>query len=185
MDKLKLIEVDYDNMNLAIELQTEIFPNEKSPEQIKTGIKEGVPKNYIALINNTAVGIVGYYFIEEYPDCVFLNWFGVLPNFRCKGYGAKILNSFIEQCKNLPHKYLIAYTGKEENKVAIEFYKKMGFEVRDYNNQQDIKELKNIGIKNDFVVICKKLKTKDPIEFECIDYKIAKNIRILKQLNKN
>ena len=121
MEDFKLVKVDCDNMDLAVKLQANIFPDEQSPEQVKTGVLKGNPKNYIFYSDDKPVGIVGYYFMEKYPECVFLNWFGILPKFRHYGYGTKTLNLFIDICKKLPHKYLVAYTEQGVNDAAIEF----------------------------------------------------------------
>lgn len=178
---LVIKEVNEEILDLATKLQAEIFPDEKSPEQIVTGVKTGNPKNFIAFSNNEPVGIVGYYFSNECPEHVLINWYGVLKQFRRKGYGAEIINWLIKTCKKLNYKYLTTYTDLKENKAAILLYKKMGFEVVDYCNAQDLKIMKELRIKHKYVLVTKKLKRSKNIDYKTVNLNIAENYLIYKK----
>ena len=175
---LVIKEVNEELLELATKLQAEIFPNEKSPKQIVTGIKTGNPKNFIAYSNGEPVGIVGYYFSKECPDHVLINWYGVLKQFRRKGYGVKIINWLIKTCKKLNYKYLTTYTDLKENKAAILLYKKMGFEVVNYCNAKDLQRIKDLGIKHKYVLVTKKLKRSKDIDYKMVNLNIAENYLI-------
>lgn len=176
--KLRVIEVNKDNQSLAIELQAKIFPKEKSPEQIKSGVETGNPKNFIVFNQKEPVGIVGYYFSSLCPEHVLINWYGVLKEYRRQGYGTKILNWLVKTCKKLKYNYLTTYTGVKDNKDAILLYKKLGFDVVDYSNEHDLNKMKAIGIKHKYVLVSKKLRKCKDEEYKNVNLDIAGNYLI-------
>ena len=68
--------------------------------------------------------------------------------------------------------------------LRLNLYKKIGFKICLYNNKKDILKLEKLGINNNYVVICKNLKKVKDMNLEIIDFEIAKNMQILKKLNK-
>ena len=169
---LKYIKVDENNKDLAIGLQAEIFSHERSPKQIEQGIKTGNPINYIVYNDQKPVGIVGYYKDANYPEHLFINWFGVVQSERRKGFGKSIMQWLIGQCKNTSAKYLTTYTEKIENYASVKMYESLGFEIRNYANQDDISKFAKLGKPNDYVVCCYKLKNCEPIQFEKMYLKV-------------
>ena len=177
---MKFVEVNNSNKDLAIKLQAILFPSEKSPKQVIRGIKTNNPKNFIAYRYNKPVGIVGYYFEKNLPDHILINWFGVLKEYRNKGIGTKILKQLISICKQRKENYLTTYTDKFENSESVNLYKKLGFDVRDYVNVDDIKKFSNLGVKNNYVICCYKLKKCEDIEFEKLNLKIYEDLMEMK-----
>lgn len=178
-------EVDNFNKNLAIELQAAIFPKEKSPNQVIEGVLTGNPKNFIVYKENTPVGIVGYYTDSNIKNHLFINWFGVLNNHRKNGYGTQILDWLINFCKTKDKSYLTAYTEKQANYAAVQLYKKLGFDVRDYKNKEDISKFTKLSIKNDYVVCMYKLKNCEDIAFEELYLRVYDNLLKLQNGEKN
>ena len=131
----KLIETTH----RSPKIQATIFPNEISPDQVDSGIETNNPQNFIAYHNEKPVGIVGFYTLENLPNHVLLNWYGVLPNERRQGYGRQILSLAIEKAKVLYQNvdYLTYYTSKSHNKEAIILYNNIGFTTKDYIAFQD------------------------------------------------
>lgn len=168
--------VNKENYKLDIQLQGILFPVEKSPKQVYEGLETGNPVNYIVYEGDTPVGITGYYFDKNLPDHVFINWFGVLSEYRCKGFGYKIIEWLINQCKKLPVKYLTTYTDKIVNAESVKLYKRLVFDVRDYDNQEDIKKFTDLGIENNYVACCLKLKDCEDIEFQKLYLKISDDL---------
>ena len=182
---MKIVEVNRENVNLAIQLQEEIFPNDKSARQVVQGIKTNNPLNYICYKNDRPIGIFGFYYDEKMPEHILLNWFGVLKQERGKGYGKEIILTAIEQAKLSGRKYLTFWTEKEACKAAICLYKKVNFDVRDYCCEKDIKKLQKMG-KNPscYVVgVYKLLNDNQQVDFSKLDMNISKQLRILSKNN--
>ena len=183
---ITLESVTLDNAQLAKELQATIFPNEISPKQVDTGIVTKNPQNYVAFYegDDKPVGIVGFYLLENVPKHVLLNWYGVLPNQRRKGYGKEILSLAIKEARKLykDADYLTFYTSKTHNKEAIILYKKMGFVVKDYCNEEDISNIAKVqaDYTNDYVIGIYKLTSASLPDFKAINLNIANEINILK-----
>ena len=189
---ITLESVTLDNAQLAKELQATIFPNEISPKQVDTGIVTKNPQNYVAFYgggNDKPVGIVGFYLLENVPKHVLLNWYGVLPNQRRKGYGKEILSLAIKEARKLykDADYLTFYTSKTHNKEAIILYNKMGFVVKDYCNEEDIANIAKVqaDYANDYVIGVYKLTSASLPDFKAINLNIANEINILKSFSGN
>lgn len=130
--------VDFNNYEEAIKIQNEIFPHEDGTINIlasldrdlfmkETGIfyEDDNVKYYIAYINNESLGITGIYHYQE--DEAWLAWFGILPQYRHKGYGEQLLEETIKIVKEQGYKTFRLYTDKVENAKAIKLYEKLGF----------------------------------------------------------
>lgn len=142
---MKFEEVDFNNANLAIEVQKNIFPNEDGILNILASLDrnlfmeltdlsypdDGV-KYYLAYVDGKVVGITGLYNYLEHPEEAWLAWFGVIPEYRGLGYATKILEWSIEKSKENGKKVVRLYTDLEENKEAIKLYEKMGFKGEKY-----------------------------------------------------
>ena len=135
---MKLNVVDFNNYKEAIRIQKEIFPHEDGTLNIlasldrdlfmkKTGMfyDDDNVEFYIASVSNKPIGMTGIYrFIS---DEAWVGWFGILPQYRNKGYGKKLLEQTIEMAKKQGYKILRLYTDKVENATAIKLYEKLGF----------------------------------------------------------
>lgn len=78
--KLRFEEISKDNIKVAAKLQYEIFPTSSAYSVYKskiTGTRKEFYIGYIAYMGDEPVGVSGLYEIPEYPDTVWLSWFGV------------------------------------------------------------------------------------------------------------
>ena len=182
---IRLEIVNFKNIKLAQSLQEDIFPNEKSPRQLTEGVYTNNPINFIAYFDNKPIGIVGVYFQKNLPEHVMLNWFGVIKSYRGRGFGREILKQTIEFIKSdfTDIKFLTLYTGKIENKIAINLYSSLNFHIEDYCCDEDIAELNKMGIENNFVICILKLKDADIVDLKKINLKIAKQFQELSKYN--
>lgn len=124
---LRFEEIDKDNIKVAAKLQYEIFPNSSAYSVYKskiTGTRKGLYIGYIAYMGNMPVGVTGIYEIPEYPDTVWLSWFGIKKEYRKLGYGKQILDYTIKMAKENNKKYLRLYTFEIWNNEAQAFYKR-------------------------------------------------------------
>ncbi len=138
VEKLEFERIIANNIELAIKIQNEIFPEEngalnlvcsydlEKKKQIYGNQWREITNFYICKINNIPVGITGIYIYYEYPEDGWCGWYGVLPKYRNQGYGKKILLWTINEAKNMGLKSFRLYTDLEENKTAVDLYRKIG-----------------------------------------------------------
>ena len=143
--KLKYEKIKKENIRLAARVQYEIFPYSSAySKYLKEVENDGLPINYLVYYEDKPIGVVGLYEIEEYKDDIWLSWFGVLQEYRFKGYGSKIFNDIKTLAKKYNKKYLRLFTFEIWNKDAQFFYKKHADLEEYYKNkfdcQYDIKE---------------------------------------------
>lgn len=144
---LKYEKINKDNIVVASKVQYEIFPNSsaylKYLKEIEKQTLE-LPISFLVYESNTPIGVVGLYDIMGYNDTVWLSWFGVLKEYRFKGYGKQIFNDILEIAKQYNKKFLRLFTYEVWNHEAQNFYKKhMQLEeyyTNEFDDQFDIKE---------------------------------------------
>ena len=144
---MELKIVDFSNYKKAIEIQNEIFPKEDGTLNILASIDRELfqkktvieypddnVKYYIAYENNEEIGITGIYCYDKTD--AWLGWFGILSNYRKKGYGKELLLKTMNIAKEQGYKVLRLYTDKVENANAIKLYEKMGFIGEKYSAEE-------------------------------------------------
>jgi len=125
---LKYIEVDSNNLEVAVKIQNTIFPLEDGRQNYIEGItnnpyrKEMV--NYIVYYNEIPIGVVGLYSYNVYPSDAWLSWFGVLQEYRQKGYGSKMFDFFENLALEKGYTSIRVYTTDDEFDKAILLYEK-------------------------------------------------------------
>lgn len=142
----KYVEITNDNIELASKIQLKIFPGESAYIHYKDAIKSNLEyyKYYLVYENDTIVGITGLYSHENINDTnsIWLGWFGVLKEFRNKGYGRHILLDTINMATILAEKYPIRYfrlyTSEKDNITAVHLYRKIMDIEEKYNNPDDV-----------------------------------------------
>ena len=140
MKKMKFEKVTNNNLELAIEVQRNIFPNEDGTINLKICADPSLVKKYYGKKENfrqifvswickddeyKPIGITGIYSYFEYPQDAWLSWFGVLPEHRELGYGERILKWTMNKSKKLGFNNLRLYTDLKDNFKAVELYKKI------------------------------------------------------------
>ena len=80
---------------------------------------------YFGCENNAIVGVCGLY-ANQTDEC-WLGWFGVLPEYRKRGFATAMLNLLTETMKNYGYKICRIYTDAVTNKDAVCLYIKQGF----------------------------------------------------------
>lgn len=144
--KLNYIQITNDNLMLAVKTQMSIFPEESALEHYKWSINKNVEyeKNYLVYDKEKIIGITGTYSNEkiEKTNSIWLGWFGVLKEYRQRGYATIMLKDTIYMAKELakkyPIKYFRLYTDKEDNKISLKLYDKVMDIKEYYNNKNDL-----------------------------------------------
>lgn len=137
---MNFIEVQKNNLELAYEIQKKIFPDSPDALHMKMSVLENVPyfKFWIVYSNSTPIGISGIYTVNCDPESIWLNWFGILPNFRRQGFGKKMLLKTIEKCLELEYfRYFRLHTSEYYNPNAIPLYNEVMDIKESYNNKKD------------------------------------------------
>ena len=100
---MKFIPIDESNIDKALKIQLQIFPKESALEEYVDIInrKQEFQRNYMVYYNDAIIGITGLYSNEplDETNSIWLCWFGVLKQYRKRGYGKKILEETIEISK--------------------------------------------------------------------------------------
>lgn len=139
MMELTYERINKDNIKLASIIQYEIFPNSsaytKYLKQINSDKK--VPVDYLVYCKLNPIGIIGLYEQDGDKTSIWLSYFGLLKQYRKKGYGKRMLNDVIELAKRYNKRYLRLYTYEVWNSVAQGFYKKHMQLEEYYTNKND------------------------------------------------
>ena len=143
---LKYVEITNDNIEFATKVQMRIFPNESAYEHFKFTIERNLEyeKYFLVYDGDIVIGVTGLYSNEDIfeTNSLWLGWFGVLEEYRSKGYGKQILTDTIEMSKKLakkyPIKYFRLYTSERDDKIAQPLYEKVMDIKEYYNNPDDI-----------------------------------------------
>lgn len=143
---LRYVEINIENLDLAVRIQNAIFPLEDGRQNYIEGItKDSYRKemvNYIVYDDEIPIGVVGLYSYNEYPFDAWLSWFGVLQEYRQKGYGSKIFDFFEKLSLEKSYTSIRVYTDSEFDK-AMSLYEKKGMLKEFYNNELESEEINN------------------------------------------
>lgn len=143
---LKQVPVNVYNIHLIKRLWKNIFPKETMYygfEGLDCFSYSLVPNNignhryYIYFDDEIPVGISGLY---EEPDelpkeSAWLGWFGVVEEYRNKGYGKQIIQFFENEAKKYGYKFCRIYTEDSPDNKAVDFYKKLGYTFEKYDRE--------------------------------------------------
>lgn len=151
--KIKLKELNKKNLKTIAKIQYEIFKDTKSVgycdylEELKNDGRVGddFARSYLIFYKNKPVGVIGLIQYAKYPDDIFLNWFGVLPEYRDKGIGTNALLKIIKTARNYNVKNFRLYSYASWHKVAQNIYRKTMQIEEVYTNPKDNLILETMG----------------------------------------
>ena len=85
-------------------------------------------EHFVFRIGPQIAGFGGLYRHNDKPQMDWLNWLGVVPEFRSRGLGAEIVCYLSGIAKQRGSKFLVAYTSaSDDNSGTRKFYDRMGF----------------------------------------------------------
>ncbi len=142
---LKYKEVTLANLKWATAIQMQIFPTESAYLFYKHIIERNHPceKSYVVFDDNKIIGVTGFYCNEnlEETHSLWLNWYGILEEYRRQGYGKQVLLDTFAKARELakcyPIKYFRLYTTTDENKISNILYDEIMNIKETYNNEND------------------------------------------------
>ena len=136
-------KITKENLELGLKIQNDIFPTESAKEQYNLSINGTddflIMEYYIVyskddLDNCDAIGVTGLYVYKNFPDDVWVGYYGVISKYRNKGYGTQILIDTEEMARSKMYKHLRLYTNKILFNDAYRLYKRLGFTEEKYTN---------------------------------------------------
>jgi len=139
-------KINKDNIKLAAKIEYEIFPNSSAYTKYLKQINsdKNMPVDFLVYCKLRPIGIIGLYEQKGDDVSIWLSYFGLLKQYRNKGYGKRMFYDVIKLAKSYNKKYLRLYTYEVWNSAAQDFYKK-NMELEEYyinkeDDQIDISE---------------------------------------------
>ncbi len=143
---LEYEEINESNLKTAALIQYEIFKDTQSVgyEDYKKSIfptnrleNKLVPIDFLVRWGKTPVGVVGLYCIDGYEDDIWIDWLGVLPEYRNRGIGTQMLIHIYEVAKAYKKKHLRLYTFAKTYQAGVRIYRKTMQIEEAYHNKDD------------------------------------------------
>lgn len=135
---LKYEKIDKNNIDIAYDIQKNIWPEDPDYNDFLDKIENSSDDNISWLVydNREIIGITGVYIEDEDNESIWLDWFAILPQYRRRGYGKKVLLDTIDYCKKL-NKYLYfrVDTTYYENRPALFLYDEVMDLREDYTTE--------------------------------------------------
>ena len=131
--------VTKENLNAVFKIQKTIWPDFPDISHFIESIssKDNWFKYYIVTLDGQEIGLTGHYPENEERETIWLGWFGILSEYRSKGYGKQVLLDTIEMCKKSPYKYFRAYSTETYDASAQPLYQKIMNLCERYENWKD------------------------------------------------
>lgn len=126
--QIKYQKVNKENFQTAYNIQKQIWEDEPDYENFKNKSQSNADDNisWIVSYNDLPIGITGVFTEDFDKKTIWLDWYGVLPEYRNKGFGKKILLDTIDYCKKLnKYEYLRLDTTYWDGRPAISLYDKV------------------------------------------------------------
>ncbi len=142
---LNYVLLDKNNLNFAYEIQKNTWSNEPDYENLYDKAINTKDDNCFFLIytDKDLIGITGVDVFREYPDTIWLDYFTILPAYRRKGYGEKVLKDTINYCKKLNRfRYFRIETTYYKDRPALFLYDKV-MPMKENYTKEDTDTLKN------------------------------------------
>jgi len=140
---MDFVQIDKANLDTAREIENTIFPHYNALNNyLDSLINPKKSEYYLIKDNDIFIGIIGLYSYDAYPDDAWLGWFGLLEEYRGKGYGRKALEFFEELAKDHGFRFARLFTDTLNNDKTRNFCKHLGFFEERYINFNDPASLK-------------------------------------------
>jgi len=144
MSEIHLREIKSSDLNQLYALDKKCFPPEisYSRKYIKQLLEM---ENKIGIVLTIKFKIIGFVLAVKYGEVSVIVTLDIDPKYRRKGYGNKLIKALEKQLKREKIKIIILQVNVN-NKSAISFYKKNGYEITDemenyYPNNENAYEM--------------------------------------------
>ena len=138
--KMKFVPITADNVAMACRMQHQLFPQEdcNADHDYVNGYThpERRREHWLIQVGSDFVGIAGIYDLDVEPETAWLGWFGIMPEFRRKGYGEAALSLFEDVARKRGYLYARLFTERTDAD-AIRLYLRCGFSQEEYSCPTD------------------------------------------------
>ncbi|MBP5444828.1 MAG: GNAT family N-acetyltransferase [Acholeplasmatales bacterium] len=142
---LKLITSE--NLDYAVRVENEIFEEYNAKNNYLSSLENSSQSQFfMACEGDICIGVTGIYAYKNDRDSAWIGFFGLKGKYRNSGLGSKVLKLTEKYAGSLGYKYIRLFTDKDNNDIAINFYKKNGYTFEDYYNE-------NEALKDEFNVV--------------------------------
>lgn len=143
--RIQYIKMDSSNFELAYQIQKSIWIED--PDYQCFYDKAMTPTLYdtcfLIYFGDDLIGITGAYIEDCDSETIWLDWFGILPEYRGNGLGETVLLDTIHYCQSFKEfKYFRLDTTYYENRPAIGLYDKI-MDLREEYTIEDTEVLKH------------------------------------------
>lgn len=126
MEGVKIIEMGLEHVDEVAEIERLSFSTPWSKDSIEMEVSKNKCAKYIVAVkDNRVVGFAGMWLIIDEGHITNI---AVHPDFRGQGIGNMLVEGLLEECKKKGISYLTLEV-RRSNQVAINLYKKYGFEI--------------------------------------------------------
>lgn len=120
---IKYVEITEENIMLATQIELSIFPKSCGYISFERAYKKGDPY-FLVYYDGKAIGTTGLYEDEKISSrgTVWLGWFGILPEYRGKGLGKRVLSDTIAEAAARGYSVFRLYTSAVSCATACKLY---------------------------------------------------------------
>jgi len=126
MEGVRIIEMGLEHVDEVAEIERLSFSTPWSKESLEMEVLKNKCARYIVAVkDNRVLGFAGMWLIIDEGHITNI---AVHPDFRGQGIGNMLVEALIEECRRNGIHYLTLEV-RRSNQVAINLYKKYGFEI--------------------------------------------------------
>lgn len=118
-------EMIFKDLNEIMEIEKRSFPTPWTKTMFIESLSSEIYKNFVIEEKNE---VIGYIMLYRVLDEGHITNFAINPLYRKKGYGTKLLSYVIDYFKQMGIVEFFLEV-RESNKVAINLYRRFGFEI--------------------------------------------------------
>lgn len=151
---LKHIKINKNNLEYAIEITKELFPNRDAKPYYEGAVSGENDYNFFLVYNgDDCVGLSGIYHVGADYENGFLGFFGILPKYRRESLGSDALRLLDETARDLGFRTMRALVNKTlDDEGVIPFLKANGYSLEEYYNPRD-----KASLNHDYIIMSKSL----------------------------
>lgn len=158
---IKHIKLTADNLEFALMVQNEIFPEDDARVRYTQSVNGENDNNYFLIYNgDECIGVSGLSHYGANTQDGFLDWFGILPRFRRKGYGSDALRLLDETARDLGYRRMRVLVNLDKGyNGATQFLKANGYVCESYQCPSD-----RASMSGNYAILSRALYTAEPME---------------------